>query len=113
MKQVNKKVLCQYWEILIINVFRVLLRIIQTLRSHSRTVRDTGREILLKSTNLLGASYLLMVIKEIHSVLQRGYQLHILGYSLHSLLQGANPDILSSDMDACLNDVMEVGFIFI
>ena len=55
-------------------LFRVLLRVCQTLKSRARDVRDTARDTLVNIAASLGPEYFPFVLKEMKSVLQRGYQ---------------------------------------
>ena len=55
-------------------ISRILLRVCQALKSRARDVRDTARETLVDIASSLGPEYFSFVLKEMKSVLQRGYQ---------------------------------------
>lgn len=86
----------------------MLLRVSQSLRSHARDVRDTARDTLKKICLSLGAPYFPLVLGEMRSVLLRGYQLHILGYTLHSLLEAIQDTLKVGNLDSCAEAIMEV-----
>ena len=90
-------------------LFRLFLRASQALRSHARDVRDVARDTLKKISISLGPSYFPMILKEMRSVLQRGYQVHILGYTVHSLLEAGEELFVSGDMNKCIDVIMEVN----
>ena len=87
----------------------LLLKVCQVLKNRSRDVRDIGRSTLVKMATSLGPKYLKYIIKEMKESLTRGYQLHVLGYSLHSLLHGVSSTLESGSLDPCLEVVNEVG----
>ncbi|XP_065645061.1 small subunit processome component 20 homolog isoform X3 [Hydra vulgaris] len=95
-------------EILKVHLPGLLLRVSQSLRSHARDVRDIARDTLLNVCLSLGPSYLFMVFNEMRSVLLRGYQLHILGYTVHSLLVGMKDVLQSGDLDSCVKLVTAI-----
>ena len=53
------------------------MRVCQTLKSRARDVRDTARETLVNIASSLGPEYFPFVLKEMKSVLQRGYQVDL------------------------------------
>lgn len=81
----------------------------QALRSHARDVRDIARDTLKRICQSLSAAYFPMVVKEMRSVLLRGYQLHVLGYTLHSLLESIQDMLVAGDLDNCVEAMMEVS----
>ena len=57
------------------------------LRARSQERRDEARDTLAKLGTTLGVTYLPYFVTSLRAALNEGYQLHVLGYSLHSLLQ--------------------------
>ena len=46
---------------------------------------------------------------ETNKLLEHTYlQLHVLGYSLHSVLQGLTPHLLSGDLDSCMEHISSI-----
>ena len=81
---------------------RLLTNVSQVLRSRSQEVRDVARDTIIQIAELLGAKYFMFVVKELSGALQKGYQVHILGYSLHALLAVVVPRFLPGELDHCI-----------
>ncbi|KAK5634129.1 hypothetical protein RRF57_009843 [Xylaria bambusicola] len=86
----------------------VLTDICHILRSKALESRDMARDTLSKMTSLLGPSYLGFVIKELRGALTSGYQLHVLSYTMHTILVASIPQFKSGDIDYCLGDIMAI-----
>ena len=76
----------------------------------ARDVREIARDTLRKIAASLGSAYLSTMFKEMRSVLQRGYQLHVFGFTVHSLMESMRSEMKAGDMDGCAAMIMEVGF---
>ncbi|RDD45796.1 Small subunit processome component 20-like protein [Trichoplax sp. H2] len=87
----------------------IILRVCQALKSHNQEVRDICRDILTKIADALGPNYLSYVVKELRTTLARGYQLHILGYTLHSVLLGITEQLKPGNLDVCIEMIMEIA----
>ena len=83
----------------------------QALRSQARDVREVARDTIKKISLSLGTSYLSLVIKEMKAMLQRGYQLHVLGYTIHSILECMQDELKPCDLDNCVGLLMDVCII--
>ncbi|EHY60146.1 U3 snoRNP protein [Exophiala dermatitidis] len=86
----------------------IMLDIAQILKSRTQESRDVARRALCEIVTLLGPSSLQFVLKEIRSTLTRGYQLHVVSYTLHSILVAITPHIELGDLDYCLDDLVLV-----
>ncbi|KAI1740120.1 armadillo-type protein [Xylaria scruposa] len=86
----------------------VLTDICHILRSKALESRDMARETLSKMTSLLGPSYLGFVLKELRGALTSGYQLHVLSYTMHTILVAVIPQFQPGDIDYCLDDIMAI-----
>ncbi|KAI1177501.1 armadillo-type protein [Nemania sp. FL0916] len=86
----------------------VLTDICHILRSKALESREMARDTLSKMTTLLGPSYLGFVLKELRGALTSGYQLHVLSYTMHSILVAAIPHFQPGDIDYCLDDIMAI-----
>ena len=60
-----------------------LIRVVQTLGSRNKSLRDIGRETLGKVALELGPQNFGAILHEMTTSLTRGYQLQVLGYSVH------------------------------
>jgi U3 small nucleolar RNA-associated protein 20 len=86
----------------------VLMDLCHVLRSKAAEARDMTRKTLSEITGLLGPSYFQFVIKELRSALQRGYQLHVMSFTMHSILVDNITTLEAGDLDHCINDMVAV-----
>ncbi|EGP86737.1 uncharacterized protein MYCGRDRAFT_43197 [Zymoseptoria tritici IPO323] len=84
----------------------VLTDVSHVLRSKSQEARDQTRKALTSISSLVGSSYFGFILKELRSALQRGPQLHVLSYTVHSLLVDGSFE--PGDLDECLPALMRV-----
>ncbi|KAG0304218.1 U3 snoRNP protein [Dissophora globulifera] len=90
------------------NLPGLLTSVCQILKSRQQEARDTTRETLIKITMFLGAGYFSFILKEMRSVLLRGYQLHVLGFTVHAMLTQLVPTLQVGELDYCLKDIVDV-----
>ncbi|KAI9658634.1 MAG: U3 snoRNP protein [Bathelium mastoideum] len=86
----------------------VLMDICHILRSRDQGSRDMTRKTLAEIANIVGPAYFGFIIKELRSALLRGYQLHVLSFTLHSILIEAMASFKPGDVDYCLTEVVAV-----
>ncbi|RMZ81096.1 hypothetical protein DV738_g2539, partial [Chaetothyriales sp. CBS 135597] len=86
----------------------IVLDVANVLRSRSSESRDAARRTLAEIVKLLGPTSLLFVLKEMRTALRRGYQLHVLSYTLHSILVSMSPSLTIGDLDYCLESLVAV-----
>ena len=67
------------------------MKICTFLKTRLESVRRTTREVLQKIMITLGPNYLHHLLKEMNSLLTRGYQVHVLTYTLHAVLVSLKP----------------------
>ncbi|KAI8575447.1 hypothetical protein K450DRAFT_261769 [Umbelopsis ramanniana AG] len=91
-----------------VNLPGLLTSVCQILKSRQQDARDSTRDTLIKINNFLGPSYFPFILKEMQAVLQRGYQLHVLGFTLNSLLSDMIPKLNVGDLDFCLRQVVGI-----
>lgn len=87
----------------------IILDIANILRSRVQESRDVARNALAQIVVLLGASSLQFVVKELRTALTRGYQLHVLSYTVHTILVSLAPTIELGDLDYCVSDLAGVA----
>ncbi|KAF8986162.1 U3 snoRNP protein [Entomortierella lignicola] len=90
------------------NLPGLLTSVCQILKSRQQEARDSTRDTLIKITMFLGAGYFNFILKEMKGVLLRGYQLHVLGFTLHAMLTQLVPTLQVGDLDYCLKDIVDV-----
>ncbi|KAL2827143.1 armadillo-type protein [Aspergillus cavernicola] len=86
----------------------VLLDVCSILKSKAQDSRDTARKTLNDIALLLGPGYMGYVLKELRHTLKRGYQLHVLSFTVHSILVATTDDFKQGDLDYCLTDLSSV-----
>ncbi|KAH6675730.1 HEAT repeat protein-like protein [Halenospora varia] len=86
----------------------VLTDICHILRSKAQESRDMTRDTLTKICVLLGPSCFGFVLKELRGALARGSQLHVLSYTMHSILVATIPEYAPGDLDYCLPSIIAI-----
>ncbi|XP_068744813.1 small subunit processome component 20 homolog [Montipora capricornis] len=86
----------------------LLMRVCLTLTSRASDVRTAARDTLAKIMISLGIKYFPFMLKELRSSLKRGYQLHVLSFTLHTLLDKMNDNLSPGDLDPTLKGLVEV-----
>ncbi|CAN6649800.1 U3 small nucleolar RNA-associated protein 20 [Trichomonascus vanleenenianus] len=85
-----------------------LTKLCQILRAKSQPLRDMIRKTLGRIGRILGAQYLIFIVKELKSALRRGAQLHVLGYSVHSLLSEMKEVLAPGDLDDSCSLIIDI-----
>jgi U3 small nucleolar RNA-associated protein 20 len=86
----------------------VLTDISHILRSKAWDSREMARDTLAKITRILGPERFGFVVKELRGALTRGYQLHVLSYTIHSILVTVIPEFKQGDLDYCIPSLVGV-----
>jgi U3 small nucleolar RNA-associated protein 20 len=87
-----------------IHLPRLLTVLVKQLASRNQTARDVTRNTLVSMLETMGPKYLWFMLTEMHEILTRGYQLHVLGYVVHSLLFSlTNTKAVTGCVSASLN----------
>lgn len=87
----------------------IILDIANILRSRVQESRDVARNTLAQIVLLLGPSSLQFAVKELRTALTRGYQLHVLSYTVHSILISLTPTVELGELDYCVADLVAVA----
>lgn len=86
----------------------ILIKVCHFLKSPLISVRMTTRDILKSIMLTVGAAHLEMLLGHLTSLLTRGFQVHVLTITVHSLLDGLKTSLKNGIMDKCLGDVLGV-----
>lgn len=78
------------------------------LKSPLISVRMTTRDILKTIMQAIGADHLEMLLGHMTSLLTRGFQVHVLTITVHSLLDALKTSLKNGIMDKCLQYVLDV-----
>lgn len=86
----------------------VLTDICHILRSKAWESREMARDTLVSIATVLGPSFFGFILKELRGALTKGYQLHVLSYTMHSLLVASIPNTSAGELDYCLPSIVNV-----
>jgi U3 small nucleolar RNA-associated protein 20 len=86
----------------------VLTDIAQILRSKDQIARDMARTSLSEIAAFLSSECLGFILKELRGSLRRGSQLHVLAYTVNSILVAALPKYQTGDIDYCLSEIVNI-----
>ncbi|XP_058732408.1 U3 small nucleolar RNA-associated protein 20-like isoform X2 [Vicia villosa] len=86
----------------------ILHRISNFLKSRLESIRDEARSALVTCLKELGLEYLPVIVKVLRSTLKRGYELHVLGYTLNFILSKCLSNAVSGKIDDCLEDLLSI-----
>ena len=86
----------------------VLTDVCNILRSRSQESRDLTRKTLVEISTLIGPRYFGFVLKELRSALGRGYQLHVLSFTVHAILVATSTIFRPGDLNYCIPQIVSV-----
>lgn len=86
----------------------VLLDVCYIFRSKAQETRDVARKTLADISIILGPAYFGYILKELRTALARGYQLHVLSFTVHSILVATTDQFGQGDLDHCLGELVSV-----
>lgn len=95
-------------EILSLQLPSVLTDLCHILRSKAVEARDMARSTLAKIACILGPPSFGFILKEMRGALRMGTQLHVLSYTMHTLLLAVTPEFQQGDLDYCLESMVAV-----
>ncbi|XP_058805534.1 small subunit processome component 20 homolog [Phymastichus coffea] len=90
------------------NLRGIFMKICTFLKSRLESVRRTTREILEKIMVTLGPDYLHYLLKEMNALLTRGYQVHVLSFTMHAVLVCLKPFLKPQHMRSNLQHILSV-----
>ncbi|KAK6501947.1 U3 snoRNP protein [Arthrobotrys musiformis] len=86
----------------------VLTSLCHILRSRDPGSRDLTRQTLCEIAGLLGPKYFGFILKELRGALLRGYQLHVLSFTVHAIMVAVVPNWEVGALDYCAAGIMNV-----
>lgn len=84
----------------------IVQNIVNLLKHRRQAVRDEARAALVVVSKALGAQFLHFVVNIMQSSLTRGYELHVLGYTVNSILLKVLPEYRIGEIDYCLDQLL-------
>jgi hypothetical protein len=91
-----------------VNLPGLLLKVCEMLKSRALSVRHATRECLIKVVNTLDKKYYHYIFKELTSSLARGFQVHVLCYTIQILLKHMQPKFMIGDLDPSIDGLSKV-----
>ncbi|KAF6153049.1 hypothetical protein GIB67_034771 [Kingdonia uniflora] len=78
---------------------------------HMLSIRDEARSALVKCLKELGLEYLKIIVEALRTTLKRGYELHVLGYTLNCILSKSlvSPSVTTGKLDYCLEELLAIA----
>uniref|UniRef100_A0A452RNW1 UTP20 small subunit processome component n=1 Tax=Ursus americanus TaxID=9643 RepID=A0A452RNW1_URSAM len=95
-------------EVMEANLPSILLKVCALLKNRAQEIRDIARSTLAKIIEDLGVHYLQYILKELQTTLVRGYQVHVLTFTVYMLLQGLTNKLQVGDLDSSLDIMIEI-----
>lgn len=87
---------------------RLLTKLCAILRSHLQDTRNSARDTLIQIAIMWGSKVTGQVICQLQSALRRDYQLHVLSYTLHSLITQVAPFLKVGDLDSVMANISSI-----
>ncbi|KAL8494904.1 hypothetical protein ACS0TY_019169 [Phlomoides rotata] len=87
----------------------IVHRISNFLKNRLESVRDEARSALSACLKELGLEYLQFIVKVLKGTLKRGFELHVLGYTLNFLLSKFLSSPICGKLDYCLGDLLSIA----
>ncbi|KAI8844257.1 hypothetical protein BC829DRAFT_446020 [Chytridium lagenaria] len=87
---------------------KLLTKLCQFLKNKRQDVRDSTRNSLKKITLDLGPYFFPFIINELQASLQRGYQRHVLVYTVHHLLTEISTVFAPGSLDSAINPLTSI-----
>ncbi|KAL9664606.1 hypothetical protein QQ045_020011 [Rhodiola kirilowii] len=87
----------------------IIHRISNFLKNRLESIRDEARSALAACLKELGLEYIPIIISTLQSTLKRGFEMHVLGYTVHFILSSCFVDgTTCGTLDKCLQDLLPI-----
>ncbi|CAK9797535.1 Small subunit processome component 20 homolog [Anthophora quadrimaculata] len=90
------------------NLPGIFMKLCTFLKSRLESVRRITREILQKIMITLGPKYLNHLLREMNTLLTKGFQVHVLAYTVQSVLVALKPYFKKFDINQNLQSILSV-----
>ncbi|KAK0177605.1 hypothetical protein PV328_001642 [Microctonus aethiopoides] len=90
------------------NLPGIFMKLCTFLKSRLDSVRRATREILQKIMITLGPNYLHHLLREMNSLLTKGFQIHVLAFTIHAVLISLKPYLKPIHMSENLQSILQV-----
>jgi U3 small nucleolar RNA-associated protein 20 len=92
-----------------IHLPKLLLTLANILTSHLQSTRDSARATLVTISIMLDSHYLPFILRSLRTALKRGYQLHVLGYTVHAILEEGIKHFATNSIDPSAQMIVEIA----
>ncbi|KAK1375649.1 DRIM domain-containing protein [Heracleum sosnowskyi] len=96
-------------EIMESQLSNIIHRVSNFLRSRLESIRDEARSALSACLKELGLEYLQFIVKVLRATLKRGFEMHVLGYTLNFLLSRCLLGSVCGKIDYCLEELLSIA----
>ena len=86
----------------------VLTDVCNILRSRAQESRDLTRKTLVEISTLIGPICFGFILRELRTSLAKGYQLHVLSFTVHAILVATADIYKPEELDYCLPQIVSV-----
>ncbi|XP_034333284.2 small subunit processome component 20 homolog [Magallana gigas] len=90
------------------NLPGILLKVCNFLKSRAVEIRNTARDTLVQITTSLGPRFFPFILSELRGTLRKGYQVHVLCYTVFVLLKNLLPVLKPGDLSVCRKSLQDV-----
>lgn len=87
------------------------MKLCMFLKSRLESVRRATRETLQRIMITLGPKYLYHLLKELNTLLTKGFQVHVLVYTVQAVLLALKPHFKKFDINNNLQSILSVSII--
>lgn len=84
------------------------MTVLHLLLSRSYIVRESARKSIIEIVRLLGSDCLPIVLNDLRQNLTRGYQVHVMIYTVHCIIACLQDRLEPGDLDESFDDIFEV-----
>ena len=90
------------------NLPGIFMKLCTFLKSRLDSIRRTTRQILQQIMITLGPNYLHYLLREMNCLLTRGFQIHVLAYTIHAVLVSLKPYLKENHVSENLQGILSV-----
>ncbi|GIY24573.1 small subunit processome component 20 homolog, partial [Caerostris extrusa] len=95
-------------EILEKNLSGLFLKMCDLLKTRTESIREITRDTLVKMMESLGPKYFRCLLTEMNGVMRRGYQVHVMTFSINAILLKLACKMGPGDLDSCAIDLTQI-----
>uniref|UniRef100_A0A915MTL2 Uncharacterized protein n=1 Tax=Meloidogyne javanica TaxID=6303 RepID=A0A915MTL2_MELJA len=85
-----------------------LLTLNHLLMSRSISVRQGARKLMINLVKIVGPLQFPHIIRELKQTMNKGYQIHVMIFTVHALINAIAEDLKPGDLDSCLRELLEI-----